>query len=85
MKKKDIGADLEVLPNFTIWVFTRVTVTDGNTLKNQIQEVDSDIKNMDLKQKEEGDRGKFFFTEECQLKNIEGMIELKSHYFAASV
>lgn len=32
-KKKDTGADLEVLPNLTIWVFTRVTVTDGNTLK----------------------------------------------------
>lgn len=56
-KKKDTGADLEVLPNLTIWVFTRVTVTDGNTLKNQIQEVDSDIKSMDLKQKEEGDGG----------------------------
>lgn len=49
-KKKDMGADLVVLLNSTVWISIRRTVIDENTFKNKPHSrVDSDIKNTDEK------------------------------------
>lgn len=77
--KKATEAELGAPLNWTIWIPTRMTVIDENTLKHEPNlGVDSDIKNTDKNERTKMEQ--LSFTEECQLENVGGMIELESHH-----